>query len=326
MKFTAYPMKVKPIFKERVWGDRNLNKMIKLPRGKKIGEIWYFAGHGENHSVIENGIYKGRRITEIMQKFSVEMLGPVLSKKYNRRFPVLLKFLDSEEKLSVQVHPDDAFALKNNKSWGKTEAWYILDASKKAKLMVGLKKKLSKERLGKAVKDGSIAGKLKTYIPKKGDCFFIPSGTLHVVAGGCIILEIQQNSDITYRVYDWGRTFDGNPRQLHVPEALKVYRHENKAGRVAPVYPDRTGGITSKHLIDSSYFGISEVQIEKNTGYWYNNISPVIITVLRGSITLSTENGSFRINSFESAFIPVSLSGVLMLPGMGSRIIMTEIK
>lgn len=329
--FKVYPIKMKPMYKERVWGGRKLAAMMPLPGRRKIGEVWFFADEGEDHSVVANGSLKGRRISEVMQKYGREMLGRDLYKKYGSRFPILLKFLDSEEKLSVQVHPDDNYAREREQSWGKTEAWYIIKAKKNARVLLGLKGSIKnqpgRETVKKWILDGTIGSKLESYTVKQGDFYYIPSGTFHAIAAGSIIFEIQQNSDITYRVYDWDRLFDGVPRKLHIADALAVFRARPSAGKVPPQKVVKNGKAQLRQLHSCEYFGAGEATLSAGTKLWVKGNSPFIITSLRGRVEVSLANGEkCPVEQYESAFIPAAAGGVLVKSKNASKLIFTEIR
>jgi mannose-6-phosphate isomerase len=325
MGFKAYPIKVKPIYKERVWGGRKLKSMLPLPARKKIGEAWFFADEGADHSVISNGIFKGQKISDIMRRYGREMLGEKYFAKYGKRFPLLLKLLDSEEKLSVQVHPGDSYAGEREAAWGKTEAWYIVKARKGAKVLVGLKKKSSTKReIKKAILDGTIGGKLNAYSVKEGDFYYIPSGTFHAIAGGSIIFEIQQNSDITYRVYDWNRVFDGVPRKLHIADALDVFRHDKQCGKQGLGCAKENG---SRLLIQCPYFTARHVAHNGGTRYIAVQGQPFVLTVIKGTAELALEGGEkTALDCYESAFIPAMTGMVEIRATKNTSYIITEVR
>ena len=235
------PFLLSPAAKDYLWGGSRLNDDF----GKNIdcsplAETWECSTHPDGFSVVASGADAGKTLPEVLQ-LRPEYLGnhPLQTMQGKAELPVLIKLIDAKQKLSVQVHPDDDYALRCENSLGKTEMWYILDAEPDAQLIYGLKKDLSKEDFEKAIKDGTIEDKVN-YVPvKRGDAFLIPAGTLHAIGSGIVLAEIQQSSDTTYRVYDYGRLgLDGNPRPLHIEKALQV---TNLSSSVGEEYADPYG-------------------------------------------------------------------------------------
>jgi mannose-6-phosphate isomerase len=219
-----YPLKFHPIYKERVWGGNNLSQILKrkMPISSVIGESWELCAHEEGTSTISNGSFSGTKIVDLINTYSNEILGEDFQ-HFKNKFPLLFKFIDANEKLSVQVHPEDGYALFNEMELGKTEMWYIVNAKPGAKIIYGLKERISCKDFQKAIENGCVEDTLNEIEVKTGDVFFIPSGTVHAIGEGIVIAEIQQNSNTTYRVYDWNRLgLNGEVRQLHVEKALDV--------------------------------------------------------------------------------------------------------
>src|SRR5215472_12328728 len=216
-----YPLSFYPIFKERVWGGRKLQQLYgkPLPPGKPIGESWEISDRPGDVSVIANGPFAGKDLHWLMENYAAEILGGA-KPTTEGRFPLLCKILDAREKLSLQVHPP-ASRAKELKGEPKTEMWYIADATPGASLYVGLKHGVTRAQFEKKIADGSVADCFHRIPVKAGDTMFLPSGRVHAIGDGLVIFEIQQNSDTTYRVFDWNRVgLDGKPRELHVSESL----------------------------------------------------------------------------------------------------------
>jgi len=224
-----YPFVFDDIFREKVWGGRNLERFLnkKLPPAKKIGESWEISGHAETKSVIANGPLKGRTLDALDAE---KLLGKRTFEKYGKRFPLLFKFIDANDVLSVQVHPDDECAgALGEADPGKTEAWYIIHAEPAAKIYAGLKEGISKGAFERLVEEGGVEDALAPLQVSEGDVVGLPAGTLHAVGAGVLFAEVQQNSDNTYRVYDWGRLgLDGKPRPLHLEKAKEAVKVENR--------------------------------------------------------------------------------------------------
>jgi mannose-6-phosphate isomerase len=215
------PIIFEPLFMERVWGGRRLASLFakKLPSGARIGEAWELADREEAQSVVHNGILRGKTLHDLWTDYREPVFG-ARHKESGPRFPLLFKLLDAEDKLSVQVHPPAAVALKL-KGEPKTEMWYVAFAEPDADIFAGLRAGTSRAEFESALADGKVADHLHRLPTHAGDCIFIPSGRIHAIGTGNVIVEVQQNSDTTYRVFDWNRTgLDGKPRALHVPESL----------------------------------------------------------------------------------------------------------
>src|SRR5664280_1964357 len=217
---TLYPLTFKPIFKERVWGGRSLEKLYQKawPPGARIGESWEISDRPGDVSMIANGPLAGKDLRWLMEHHERDLLGGAASQ--NGRFPLLIKILDAQDKLSLQVHPPPQKAAE----WGgepKTEMWYIVRAAPAAELYVGLKRGVTRQEFEKRIRTGDVAGCFHRVPVKAGDAMFLPSGRVHAIGGGLVIFEIQQNSDTTYRVFDWNRVgLDGKPRELHIAQSL----------------------------------------------------------------------------------------------------------
>lgn len=249
-----YPIRFENLYYEKIWGGRDLQDFRdNLPEGN-IGESWDIACHANGTGVIANGKYKGTRFDDLIKERGSSIVGRKVSLD---KFPLLVKLINSREKLSVQVHPGDDYAAKYEGDYGKTEAWYVVDAKPDATLIVGTKD-CTKKEFEAAIKSGEVERYLNKIEVKKGDCFLINSGLIHAICEGVIIAEIQQNSDVTYRVYDYGR-----PREIHVEKALDVINFElqceNLKGEELSLE-----GYKKSLLCKNEYFGIEKLAIEKS--------------------------------------------------------------
>ncbi|MBE6851280.1 MAG: class I mannose-6-phosphate isomerase [Ruminococcus sp.] len=206
--------------KDYLWGGSRLQEYGKISDSGRIAESWELSCHPDGESIIADGEYEGRTLTEFLRDHP-EAFGT--NRERFDRFPVLIKLIDAKENLSVQVHPDDAYALSHEGELGKTEIWYIVEAQPDAELIYGFREELTKEEFRRAIEENTLLDKVKRVSVKAGDVFFIPAGTLHAIGKGILLAEIQQNSNITYRVFDYGRVgADGKPRELHIEKALDV--------------------------------------------------------------------------------------------------------
>jgi mannose-6-phosphate isomerase len=248
-----YPLRFEPIYQYRLWGGRRLADLLSapLPGSGPIGEAWVLSDRDDHPSQVANGPLQGRTIAQVLEQFPKQMMGELAGRF--RRFPLLLKFLDAREMLSVQVHPSDK---NNGAESGKTEAWVVLEAGTKSRIYAGLKPGTTLEVLGQALKDGTVADRLECFAPKRGDGVFIPAGTVHSLGGGVVVFEVQQNSDVTFRLYDWGHVEPdtGKPRPLQVDQALACIDFaERDGGLVAPVV-EGTMPVVCERLFHCEYF------------------------------------------------------------------------
>lgn len=318
-----YPLKFIPVYKEKVWGGKNLSGSLnkKIPEDTLIGESWELCLHRQGTSIIANGALAGKSIEEVLNKYGAEILGENHSES-SGKFPLLIKYIDANDKLSVQVHPEDEYAMANEGEQGKTEMWYIVHAKPGAKLVYGLKEGISKECFKKAIEKDQIEETLNEIEVRKGDVFFIPAGTIHAIGEGIIIAEIQQNSDTTYRVYDWGRVgLDGKPRELHIKKALDAISFSNVKSKltVEGLVMDRHGYI-STYFVCCPYFTMELLEIESKYADYLDGKGFQILMAIEGELQI-IYNGEKRENLTigETILLPASL-GVYKIIGRGKVI------
>jgi mannose-6-phosphate isomerase len=254
-----YPLRFEPIYQYRLWGGRRLADLLTapLPGAGPIGEAWVLSDREDHPSRVANGPLKGRTIAELLDQAPEPVLGK-LAQRF-RRFPLLLKFLDAREMLSVQVHPSDKQTnlLPKGES-GKTEAWVVLEAGIESRIYVGPKPGTTAEDLRYALSNGTVADDLACFTPKPGDGVFLPAGTVHTLGGGVVVFEVQQNSDVTFRLYDWGHidADTGQPRALQVEQALACIEFaDGPVGPVAPVV-EATAPVKRERLFQCEHFGL----------------------------------------------------------------------
>ena len=219
-----YPIKFNPILKDKIWGGEKLKSVLnKESSSNNIGESWELSSVDGDISMIANGVLKGVLLTEIIDKYKADLVGGKVYEQFGGKFPLLFKFIDAKENLSIQLHPNDEIAKKLHNSFGKTEMWFVMDADENSELNIGFSEKMTPEKYKQAIEDKNILEKLNFEQVTKGDSFFIKEGLVHAIGAGCLIAEIQQTSDITYRIYDWDRVDDqGNERELHTKLALEA--------------------------------------------------------------------------------------------------------
>jgi mannose-6-phosphate isomerase len=319
-----YPLTFQPIFKERIWGGRNLERLYgkSLPARKVIGESWEITDRPSDTSVIANGPLAGKTLRWLMENHAADLLGP--ARAANRRFPLLIKLLDAQEKLSLQVHPpaSRAAALGGEP---KTEMWYIAAAVPGAELYVGLKRGVTQAEFERRIHEGSVAECFHRVPVRAGDAMFLPSGRVHAIGAGLVIFEIQQNSDTTYRVFDWNRVgLDGQPRELHVAESLaSIDFNDFEPALVASAF---TGDEITKRrlLVRDPLFVVEELQMA--TGF-VARLKPhrmQIIACLTGAVRVEAGGSHVELAPGQFSIVPASLEGVLLRAAATTSLLCVE--
>lgn len=229
-KMLDYPIKFKPILKEKIWGGNKLKTVLnKDSDSENLGESWEISGVQEDISIVENGPLKDTSLNALLMEYKSDFLGRDIYSQFGDEFPLLIKYIDAKTELSVQLHPNDELAKQRHNSFGKTEMWYIMQADENAEINVGFKESISKQDYIQHLEDGKIVDVLNFEKVKKGDSFFINTGKVHAIGAGVLLAEIQQTSDITYRIYDWDRVdSEGNARELHTALAIDAIDFEKK--------------------------------------------------------------------------------------------------
>lgn len=320
-----YPLKFTPLLKERIWGGTALkdNYGKQAPDGKKIGESWELSGVEGDISVVSEGKLKGNNLQELIEVYMGELVGEKVYAKFGLEFPLLIKLIDAQDVLSIQVHPDDELAAERHNSYGKTEMWYVVDCQPGASLYVGFKKKTSKEEYLAAVAAGTLPSLLNEVIVKPGDAYFIPAGTIHAIGKGLLVAEIQQTSDITYRVDDWGRVDDnGNPRQLHTELAIDAIDFETLPKLNVTVAP-KAGEVVE--MVECQYFTTNIVEVKGELIREYEKLDSFVIYIcLEGEFEVECSEGSATLKKGECMLIPAQENSV-SLKGNG-QLLETYIK
>ena len=302
------PIKLSPVFKEIIWGGNRLkteyNKNSDL---KNIAESWELTVRGDGMNTIIGGEFDGCTMKEYIEKMGEK----VISNTKQDFFPLLIKFIDACDNLSVQVHPDDEYGLKNANSLGKTEMWYIIDAKPGSQLVYGLKKGVTNEMFAEAIKNGNVENMLN-YVPvKKGDVFFIPSGLVHAIGAGILLAEIQQNSNITYRVYDYCRVGkDGKPRELHIEDALNVIvnRDEKEIDEIRY----SKGKTIDSNLANCDYFNVCLYDVKSAMFFNVDYKTFNSVLCLDGEGTIFCNNQTYTLTKGDSYFIPAGIGAYVV--------------
>lgn len=324
-----YPLRFHPILKSKVWGgDRLKNVLAKHNDGvEKAGESWELSAVPNELSIVAEGSLKGKNIEELIHEFKGQLVGEKVYNSFGNQFPLLIKFIDANDYLSVQVHPDNELAKDRHNSFGKTEMWYIVDAEKDAELIVGFNKEMSKECYLKHFEEGSLLDILNREKVNNNDVFFLPAGRIHATGPGILFAEIQQTSDITYRVYDWDRVDDeGKTRELHTELALDAidfdYVDEYKTKYIETKNK-------SNEIIKSDYFKTNIISTSKELTCNYSALdSFVILMAVDGisSISFSDNKAPLLLKKGETILIPAAITSIKILPiSKTSRLLETHI-
>ncbi len=297
-------LKLMPSFKDYIWGGNKLKTIYnKQTNISPLAESWELSAHKDGQSTIIGGEYDGKTLSEYIRLAGKEVLGENCSKF--EFFPMLIKFIDAKQPLSVQVHPDDNYALKNENSYGKTEMWYVIDCEEGAYLYFGVNKNLSKQEFEDRINSNTITEALNKVEVKKGDVFFIEAGTIHAIGAGILICEVQQNSNLTYRVYDYDRKdANGNGRELHIEKAIEV----------STLSPTIKQEFKSNKLCECEYFSCDKYIITDSLKQTADTASFVSLTVLSGAGVVENNYSSTSFCAGDSLFIPAN-SGEFTIKG-----------
>ncbi len=336
---SLYPLVLEPIFKHRIWGGRRLAKLLgkKLPPGEPIGESWEASCRGADNNVIRNGALAGRTLADVMASHREELLGPDHDKDVvpggEIEFPLLNKFIDAHDLLSVQVHPDEAAAAEicaaqaamtkadsqdksETRPEAKTEAWYIMLAEPGATLIKGLRPGVTEEVFEEAILNDTVPSTLNSIPVKAGDMVFVPAGCVHAMGKGLVVCEVQQNSDTTYRVYDWGRTgADGKPRELHVELALKAIDFDDDSpDKVVPI--EVTEGRNRRtYLVACPYFAMLSLTLEEPSRESTGGTRLDSLMVAEGGATIRTPGGfEAAVAAGDSILVPACTGDYMIEP------------
>ena len=314
MSQKIYPLTFEPVFRDYIWGGRNLETKLgrTLPPGI-VAESWEISGHPSSPTQVDNGPLAGRTLPELLELSGVDLVGNRSQAMLDRgKFPLLIKLLDANKPLSVQVHPNDAYAnAHENGELGKTEMWYILYAKPDAHLIYGLKAGVTPNSFRQALEAGQLESCLHQLPVKAGDTIFIPSGSVHAIMGGILLAEIQQNSDTTYRVYDWNRLgADGKPRPLHIDKALDVINFDQvEPGPVSPQLLEVSNGLRRDLITTCPYFNVERVSSEPGTAFSgkCDGSTFEIWAVLSGQGRVAWSGAPVELQAVRFALLPAAL-------------------
>jgi mannose-6-phosphate isomerase len=320
-----YPLTFHPIFKERVWGGREMERLYqkKLPANRPIGESWEISDRPGDVSVIANGPLAGKNLRWLMENHATEILGGAKSAIGNR-FPLLCKILDAREKLSLQVHPPASKAAEL-KDEPKTEMWFIADAAPGAELFVGLKRGVTRAKFEKKVETGEVAECFHCIPVRAGDAMFLPSGRIHAIGAGLVIFEIQQNSDTTYRVFDWNRVgLDGKPRELHIAQSLASIDFNDFAPALIQGKFAGNTLIQRRSLVDDPLFTVETWKLNPGAHDWLKPKKLQIVAAIRGEVEITSGSTSVKLSAGQFSLIPASLEQTEVLAKSSAALLRVE--
>jgi mannose-6-phosphate isomerase len=325
---SLYPLKFKPILKDKIWGGKKLKTVLNkdfspLPNA---GESWEISGVDGDISEVCNGNLAGNNLEELIEIYMGDLVGDHVFENFGVEFPLLIKFIDANDVLSIQVHPDDTLSKQRHNAFGKTEMWYVVEADAGSELIVGFNQEVDKPKYIAKLDEGKLEEILNNEPVKKGSCFYIPAGRIHAIGKGILLAEIQQTSDVTYRIYDWNRTDDkGNPRELHTDLAVDAidYSFEKKYRTDYNTEINKT-----KELVRCQYFTTNVLDFDTQIDKDYSQLdSFVIYMCLDGSFTIKSDNDTITtVTKGETVLIPAALDFVVLEPQQHTQILEVYIK
>lgn len=305
-----YPFKFQPILKERLWGGTKLKDVFNKPIPNEItGESWEVSTVKGDVSIIENGILAGKSLQEILNEQPQNLVGKRVFERFGTEFPILIKFIDAKQDLSIQVHPNDELAQKRHNSFGKTEMWYVMDADPGAELIVGFNKSVTKEEYQKHLENGTLTQIMNYEKVNEGSTFFINTGKVHAIGAGILLAEIQQTSDITYRVYDFNRKDkNGNLRELHTEQALDAIDYEQKNDFKISYSKEEN---KQNEMVNCPYFITNYLKLTRNFSVNIaNRDSFHIYMCVKGSGTITDGQTSVAIQKGETILVPAQCKNI----------------
>jgi len=309
-----YPLKFKPILKDKIWGGTKLKSLFdKKTQSDKLGESWELSGHENDESEVTNGLLAGNNLMELIEIYMGELVGDKIFDKFGLAFPLLFKLIDANENLSIQVHPGDEIAAERHNSFGKTEMWYVIDADPGAELIIGFVNDSTKNEYLAALENEKVEDLLQKLSVTKGDVFIIPAGQVHAICKGVVLAEIQQSSDITYRIYDYNRIDDqGNERELHTELALDVINFSaSKNSKID--YHIQLNEIVK--LVECEYFTTNIIKLNEPVTRNYGSLdSFVVYMCMEGNVEIEFNHEKTRLNKGETVLIPAIINELGLIP------------
>jgi mannose-6-phosphate isomerase len=310
MKPTLYPLQFEPILKDRIWGGEKLKTILNKPIISKItGESWELSTVEGDISVVANGVLKGKSLMELIEETPNEILGTKVYERFGKQFPLLFKYLDAREDLSIQVHPNDKLAKERHNSFGKTEMWYVMQADADSRIIVGFKENSSKEKYLKHLHDNTLVSILEDVKAKAGDVFFLETGTVHAIGAGLVVAEIQQTSDITYRLYDFDRVdAQGNKRELHVDLALDAINYN----KVETQKKYETKPNASNTVVDCPYFTTNFIPLEDKASVSKSGETFTVYMCIEGSFEIEYNGFKQTYIKGDTVLVPAAIKAFIL--------------
>lgn len=310
-----YPLKFQPVLKEKIWGgDALVSRYHKKTNGSSlIGESWELSAVADNQSVITNGFLAGNNIEELIEVYMGDITGDSIYEKFGNEFPLLIKFIEAREDLSIQVHPDNEMARERHKAYGKTEMWYILESEKGTRVYTGFREGVTKEIYEEALHSGNLPGILNIESVEAGDTFFTPAGRVHAIGAGTVLVEIQQTSDITYRIFDWNRKNPGKEkRELHTELALDAIDFTATGKNKIRIEPELNN---TENLVSCEFFNTNILRFNTaiNKDY-YSYDSFVVYICIEGEFLIRWDGTYENISKGETVLLPAMIKEVILEP------------
>jgi mannose-6-phosphate isomerase len=321
-----YPLKFKPVFREKIWGGKKLKEALAMDVGDimKCGESWVLSGVKQNETVVSEGFLAGNELNELVEIYMDDLVGEKVFEKYKNEFPILVKFIDADDYLSIQVHPDDDLAQKRGLGNGKTEMWYIISADENAELISGFSRKVDQKAYLHHLENTTLDDILNVEKVKAGDVFFMPAGRVHALGPGILMAEIQQTSDTTYRIYDYDRVdANGKKRELHTEEALDAIDFN-----VYDSYRSNYQKVKNKsvEVVNQPCFTTNIIDLDQPLDRDYQALdSFVIFTCVAGKSEIKYPDGSVSLKMGECLLIPNEISDIKIIPSPQTKILETFI-
>jgi mannose-6-phosphate isomerase len=322
-----YPLKFKTIYKDKIWGGHKIETYLHKDIGglPNCGETWEISGVKSDVSVVDSGELKGQSLADLLEKFQGELVGDKVYAHFGNIFPLLIKFIDANDDLSVQVHPDDKLAKERHNSFGKTEMWYVIEADPGSTLITGFNREMNEQEYVDALNSGHIMDILNKEDVTAGDVYFLPAGRVHTIGKGLLIAEIQQTSDITYRIYDFDRVDDkGNKRELHTQEALAAidYKHHDEYKTLYTPKKDET-----VHVVSCPYFTTNIMDFTHGTEKDYSGLDSFVIHVcVAGEYIIKHDGLAYPVKMGECILLPKTIDKVTLETTSGFKILESYIQ
>ena len=319
-----YPFFFKPISKERLWGGEKLISYLEKPfKGEGIGESWELSAVSGDESVVSNGVLEGKQLKELIETYKADLVGKSVYDRFGNDFPILIKYIDAQKDLSVQLHPNDQLAKERHNSFGKNEMWYIMNADAGSKLITGFSKNTDQNEYQQYLKNDQIESLLHYETVNSGDTFFIRTGTVHAIGAGILLAEIQQTSDVTYRIFDWNRKDkDGNTRELHTALALDAIDFSKRDDHKVK-YDQKPNHRNA--MVNSSYFKTDIIPLEGEVSINMNQLdSFVVLMAVDGDNEIIVDNNNYQLPFGSTVLLPACLSS-FTIQANNSKVLMITI-